>query len=477
MYYFFLPHIATGGALAAGTLLGWTSPTAEMIVDRLDEPNFVGEYGFSVPAEPWSWIGSTSGLGAAAICVLIGTIINMWGRKLTMLLLVVPFVIGWALVTWPQNIAMLVVGRALLGISGGAFCVTAPTYTGEIAQKEIRGSLGSYFQLMLTVGILFVYVLGAYVNLFTLNVVCLVIPIVFGAIFVFMPETPMYLVSKGRDDEAAKSFKWLRGSEYDYSAELAELQVEHREKQAAKVSIMSALMRKASIKALGISMGLMFFQQMSGINAVIFYSGAIFKDANTGIEPTLATIIVGVMQVVATFVSTLVVDKLGRRILLLASIGVMTICTILLGVFFVMQTNDTESVENLGWLPIVAMSVFIILFSLGFGPIPWMMIGEIFAPDIKGVASSMAGSFNWILAFVVTKTFGNIQDAIGKGETFFLFAGFSVLGIIFVFFAIPETKGKSLNEIQLMLAGESETKLDSEQPEHHIQAGETSIKN
>lgn len=460
---------AAGGALAAGTLLGWTSPTGQMVDN--------GDYGFPVDSEAWSWVGSSTTLGAAAMCVLIGTIINLWGRKLTMLLLVIPFTIGWALVTWPQNVAMLVAGRTLLGVSGGAFCVTAPTYTGEIAQKEIRGSLGSYFQLMVTVGILFVYVLGAFASLFVLNVICLMIPLVFGAVFVFMPETPLYLVSKGRDDAAAKSFKWLRGSDYDYSAELTELQTEHREKEAAKVSIVSALMRKSSVKALGISLGLMFFQQMSGINAVIFYTGDIFRDANTGIEPTLATIIVGVMQVIATFVSSLVVDKLGRRILLLASIGVMTICTILLGTFFVLQSNDRDSVENLGWLPIVATSVFIIMFSLGFGPIPWMMVGELFAPDIKGVASSMAGAFNWILAFIVTKTFGNIRDSIGQGETFFLFAGLSVVGILFVFFAVPETKGKSLSEIQVMLAGESGTTQDTEQPQHHIQATEESIKN
>lgn len=451
--------------MACGTLLGWTSPTGQLVVDRADDPAFVGEYGFGIGSEAWSWVGSSTTLGAAAMCVVIGTIINMFGRKLTMLLLVVPFVIGWALVTWPQNVAMLLVGRVLLGISGGAFCVTAPTYTGEIAQKEIRGSLGSYFQLMITAGILFVYVLGAGVNLFTLNLVCLFIPIVFGAIFVFMPETPLYLVSKGRDEDAAKSFKWLRGSDYDYSAELSELQAEHQEKEAAKVSILSALMRKASVKAIGISLGLMFFQQMSGINAVIFYTGDIFRDANTGIEPTLATIIVGVMQVIATFVSTLVVDKLGRRILLLASIIVMTICAILLGVYFVMQTNDRTSVDNLGWLPIVALSVFIIMFSLGFGPIPWMMAGELFSPDIKGVAASIAGATNWILAFIVTKFFGNIQDAIGKGETFFLFAGMSVIGIIFVFFAVPETKGKSLSEIQIMLAGNSNSTQDTEQPQ------------
>lgn len=438
-----------------------------LVVDATVNGTIVtGEYGFNVDAESWSWIGSAAGLGAAAMCILIGTIINMLGRKTTMLLLVVPFVIGWALVTWATSIAMLMVGRVLLGVSGGAFCVTAPTYTGEIAQKQIRGTLGTYFQLMLTVGILFVYALGSGVNLFTINIICLCIPIVFGAVFFFMPETPLYLVSKNRNEDAIKSLKWLRGADYDYQSELSELQTEHNERQSAQVSLLGAFMRRASLKAFGISMGLMFFQQASGINAVIFYTGFIFKAANTGIDPSVATIIVGVMQVIATFVASMVVDKLGRRILLLISVSVMALCTIALGVFFYLARQGEENpaevspVENLSWLPIVSMSIFIVMFSIGFGPIPWMLLGELFAPDIKGVAASIAGSFNWILAFIITKTFTNIRDAIGIGETFWLFSAMSVAGTVFVFFAVPETKGKSLSEIQTMLAGERGVRTD-----------------
>lgn len=399
-------------------------------------------------------MGSSTTLGAAAMCVLIGTIINMFGRKLTMLALVVPFVVGWALVTWAVNVPMLLIGRILLGIAGGAFCVTAPTYTGEIAQPDIRGTLGSYFQLMLTVGILFVYVLGLADSLFVLNIVCLFVPIVFGVVFTLMPETPQYLVSKGRTEAAVKSLQWLRGSAYDYSGELQAMQTEHAEKQAQQTSQVAGLMRKASVRALGISFGLMFFQQLSGINVVIFYTNDIFKEAKVNIDSNIATIIVGVMQVVATFASTLVVDRAGRRILLLLSTGVMGLCTILLGVFFTLKDQDEDSVANIGWLPIVAMCVFILMFSLGFGPIPWMMIGELFAPDVKGVASSMAGAFNWTLAFVVTKTFVNIKDAMGTGPTFFLFSAISLLGLVFVFFVVPETKGLSLANIQKMLAGE-----------------------
>lgn len=332
--------------------------------------NTTSEYGFEITAADFSWIGSLVTLGAALVCLFIGAIIQILGRKLTMLLLVIPFTLGWALVTFASNLAMLYVGRFLLGISGGAFCVTAPTYTGEIAQSSIRGTLGSYFQLMLVIGVLFSYIVGSISSVFTLNLICASIPIIFGIIFMFMPETPSFLISKGKKEAAAKSLKWLRGSEYDYSHELAELQAQHESEKKNKVSLAAALARRSTIKAIFISLGLMFFQQMSGINAVIFYTKDIFEAADTGIDSGIATIIVGVMQVISVFVSSLIVDKLGRRLLLLPSAVVMSLCTILLGAYFFMKDQDRNSVSSLGWLPIASLCVFIILFSLGFGTFP-----------------------------------------------------------------------------------------------------------
>lgn len=160
------------------------------------------------------------------------------------------------------------------------------------------------------------------------------------------------------------------------------------------------------------------------------------------------------MQVIATFVSVLVVDRLGRRILLLASALVMALSTVGLGVYFFLQQRDGQAaVDDIGWLPVSCLCVFIIMFSIGFGPVPWLMMGELFAADVKGVAGSIAGTTNWLLAFVVTKTFVNLKAALGNGETFWLFSGITVIGLVFVFFFVPETKGKSLNEIQDILKG------------------------
>lgn len=177
---------AAGGAFAAGSLLGWTSPTQTPIVN--------GELGFEVTENQFSWVGSAMTLGAAFVCIPIGFLINLIGRKLTMLLLVLPFTLGWCLLIWAQNVTMMYAARFILGISGGAFCVTAPMYTGEIAQKEIRGTLGSFFQLMITAGILFAYAIGAGCNVFYTTLICGLMPLIFGAVFVFMPESPTYLV-------------------------------------------------------------------------------------------------------------------------------------------------------------------------------------------------------------------------------------------------------------------------------------------
>ncbi|XP_061508112.1 facilitated trehalose transporter Tret1-2 homolog isoform X1 [Anopheles gambiae] len=445
---------ASGGALAAGTFLGWTAPT--------DKPLTVeGEYGFPVSDEQFSWVGSISNLGAALMCFPIGYMMKLIGRKWSMLAMVLPLVLGWLLIIFAENVAMLMVGRFFLGVGGGAFCVAAPTYTAEIAQPSIRGTLGTFFQLMVTVGILFVYAVGAGVDVQVLSIICGVIPLVFGAIFFFMPESPYYFVEKGRYSEAASSLKWLRGAQYDENAEIEDLKQADEKVKAEAIPMLVAFRQKATVRALAISLGLMFFQQLSGINAVIFYNSAIFASANGGKEMSSASIIVGGIQVVATLLASVVVDKVGRRILLLVSDLMMAVSTILLAVYFQLKQDDPAKVDDLSWLAVLAVCLFIAMFSIGYGPVPWLMVGELFANNVKAFASPVAGVFNWLLAFLVTKVFTNLKDAMGEAGVFWLFSGISLLGTVFVFLVVPETKGKSLNDIQRLLAGE---KLNADEP-------------
>lgn len=178
---------AAVGAMAFGTGVAWTAPTGPKLIKN-------HEYGFTITDEQFSWVGAAMTLGAGSVCILTGYLINIVGRKTTMLLLVIPFSLGWTLIIFAQNITMLIIGRTVLGLSSGGICVVAPMYTGEIAEKDIRGMLCSFFQLLITVGILFVYVVGAFVSALQLSIICASIPLIFGILVLFCPESPTYLV-------------------------------------------------------------------------------------------------------------------------------------------------------------------------------------------------------------------------------------------------------------------------------------------
>lgn len=167
------------------------------------------------------------------------------------------------------------------------------------------------------------------------------------------------------------------------------------------------------------------------------------------------------LQVLATYSSTLLVDKAGRRVLLVLSSAVMAVCLTVLGLCFHLQTHGYD-VSSITWLPLASVALFIVVFSMGFGPVPWIMLGELFPNNVKGIASALTAASAWILAFAVTKGFQNLLDLLGSPTTFWLFAVMCVAGTIFTVVLVPETKGKSLEDIQLELSGKTKKKSDRE---------------
>lgn len=196
---------------------------------------------------------------------------------------------------------------------------------------------------------------------------------------------------------------------------------------------------------------LMFFQQFSGINAVIFFAVDIFKMAGSTLDANYCSIIIGVVQVLMTFAAAALVERAGRKILVIQSSTIMCLCLTVLGVYFSVK-DAGKDVSSFGLVPLVSLVLFIVSFSLGYGPIPWMMMGELLAPEVKGIASSIVVLFNWTAVFIVTKTFPLLLDSIGKDFTFWIFAVVMVLGTIYGIKELFETKGKSNAQIQLMLS-------------------------
>lgn len=430
-----------------GASMGWSAPVESKLT--LDN-----DYGFPVSSDQFGWISSLLTLGATVVCIPIGFVIDVFGRKPTMLALIPPYMVAWLLMIFANSVIMLYIGRFILGVCGGAFCVTASMYTTEISTISTRGMLGSFFQLNTVSGLLYGYIVGGYLELLIINILCAILPLIFAAVHFFMPESPVYLAMKNRTEDAKKSLHWLRGQDCDISEELNEI-LEETTKGAdeEKESIFVALRRPITLKGLSIAIMLQVLQQWTGINAIMFYSTSIFEEVGSSLEGRVCTILIGATQVIITVVAALIIDKAGRRILLLISSFFMAITTCLMGVYFYLKENDPATAESIGWLPITSILVFIVFFSIGFGPVPWLIMAELFTEDVKSVAGSIAGTSNWFSAFLVTLLFPILKNSIGSAATFWIFAGIAVLAFVYCLIFVPETKGKSLAEIQHILAG------------------------
>lgn len=436
------------GALTVGTILSWTSPALPMLKSNatmiLDQPLTEDEGG---------WVGSLIAVGALIGTFPTGFLCDKIGRRWTIIGLGLPFIISWIMIVFATNVGVLYAARIFAGIATGGSSIAIPMYVGEIAESSVRGALGSFFQLLLTIGILFSYLVGTIVDYKVLGILSGIIPVVFMVAFFFMPESPTYLLKQNKSGEARKALEMLRGPEYDVDREISNIKEELDAANQNKASIKDLFSSRANVNALIIGLSLMLFQQLSGVNAVIFYTADIFKASGSSLDENVCSIIVGVVQVVMTYVATLLVDRAGRRILLLISSVVMCTCLAVLGLFFHLKNGDPSSVSNISWLPLLCVTLFIVTFSLGFGPLPWMMMSEIFSSSIKSAAAGIAVTLNWTLTFIVTKTFTDLVASIGQPGAFWLFASITGVGVLFVFFRVPETKGKTIVEIQRELGG------------------------
>ncbi|EDW02118.1 facilitated trehalose transporter Tret1-2 homolog [Drosophila grimshawi] len=450
---------AAFGAFCMGASMGWSAPAEKMLTEDED-------YGFPVSGDQFGWISSLLTLGATVVCIPIGFIIDIFGRRPTMLALIPPYMVGWFLMIFANSVIMLYFGRFILGVCGGAFCVAASMYSTEISTIDTRGKLGSFFQLNTVSGLLYGSIVGGFTPLLATNILCAILPLIFALVHYFMPESPVYYAMKGRRDDATKSLIWLRGKNCDISEELNEMmEASNKGVDEPKVNIFRALRRPITLKGLSIAVILQALQQWTGINAIMFYSTSIFEEVGAGLPGRVCTVLIGLTQVVMTLIAALIIDKAGRRILLLVSAFFMAITTCLMGVYFQMSQSDPDSVTSIGWLPITSILLFIVFFSIGFGPVPWLIMAELFTEDVKSVAGSIAGTSNWFSAFLVTLLFPILKNCIGSGPTFWIFSAIAIVAFVYCLLCVPETKGKTLAEIQLMLAGgkkgkDAETSFD-----------------
>ncbi|KAL2731542.1 facilitated trehalose transporter Tret1-2 [Vespula maculifrons] len=451
-----LQYVAAAAAnlsvMATGAMLGWTSPMLERLIKKTDD----SPLDRPITMDESSWIGSLVALGAAGGSFLAGYAAEKFGRKYSLLFCVVPYSIGWALIGTANSVIQFYIARIIFGIALSFAFTVVPMYVGEIAETSVRGALGSFLQLFITFGLLYSYVIGPYVSYTVFWILCACLPVVFFVLFLLMPESPYYLITKGNREAAVAALAKLRSkSETAVQKEADEIQDILEESMKTETKISDLFNVKANFKALLYTCLLASFQQLTGINVVLFYMQSIFAATGSTMDSNVSTIIVGSVQVAASFVTPLIVDRLGRRLLLITS-GIGEIVTLTaLGLFFYLKDvqKDEEVVQSISWLPVVSLVIFIATYCIGWGPLPWAVMGEMFAPAVKSKASGITVCMCWFLAFFITKFSSNITSTFGNHTTYWMFAVFCVLSVLFTLFILPETKGKSLEQIQNELNG------------------------
>lgn len=449
------------GPMSFGFVLGYSSPAIPAL-GRIADPRL------RLDADQASWFGSIVTVGAAAGGLLGGWLVGKVGRKLTLMFCSLPFVFGFTVIIAAQNVWMLYAGRVLTGVASGVTSLVVPLYISEMAHERVRGLLGSCVQLMVVLGIMGVYLAGLYLDWRWLAICSSIPPTLLMVCMCFMPETPRFLLSQGKRREAEEVLRFLRGPDAPVAWECA--RIENACNQQGSGFQMSDLKDPGVYKPLVIGVMLMIFQQMTGINAIMFYAENIFEQAHFK-ESDLASVIVGLIQVVFTGVAALIMDRAGRKILLIISGVLMAISTTAFGVYFYLMAkiHSTSSLgladiqsqagvephADLAWLALASMAVFITGFALGWGPIPWLIMSEIFPSKVRGVASAACVLTNWSMAFLVTKNFQDMMGLLTSAGTFWLFASMCVLNVIFTIAFIPETKGKTLEQIEATFRGAS----------------------
>ncbi|CAI1956783.1 MULTISPECIES: sugar porter family MFS transporter [Serratia] len=402
---------------------------------------------FSLSSQQQEIVVSIMMLGAALGALGSGPMSSRLGRKKSLLLSAVLFVVGSVGCAIALNLEVLVISRFILGLAVGVASFTAPLYLSEIAPERIRGSMISLYQLMITIGILAAFLSDTAFSAgghwrWMLGIITFPAIILFIGV-VTLPESPRWLAMKGRSELASKVLMLLRNSDDEARVELDQIRESLQMKQRGwQLFRHNANFRRST--CLGIL--LQFMQQFTGMTIIMYYAPKIFEIAgfSTTSEQMWCTVIAGLTNVLATFIAIALVDRWGRKPMLKLGFGVMAICMGTLGYMF--HTGISNPAEQ--YAAVMVLLIFITGFAMSAGPLIWVLCSEIqplAGRDFGVTCSTMA---NWMANMIIGATFLTLIDTVGSAGTFWLYAGLNLFCILLTLWLVPETKNISLEHIK-----------------------------
>jgi SP family galactose:H+ symporter-like MFS transporter len=384
-------------------------------------------------------------IGAIIGAFIGGSLADRYGRRRMILIAAIIFAGGAIGTSLSMDVITLITGRIIVGIAIGMASFIAPLYISEMSPPKIRGSLVSFNQLFITIGIVISYLVDyalSPINGWRYMLGLAAIPaIVLLIAMIFMPSSPRWLVTEGMMNKARSTLIRVRNID-NVNDELNEIVTSLNKQKGGRKELFNPLIKPAMI--VGVSLAI--FQQVTGINTVIYYAPTIFEFAGfeSSAAAIFATVIVGIVNVGFTIVAIILLDRLGRRKLLLLGLAGMSSMLIMLGIVFFLPSL----LNQLGTLAAIGLMAYVAFFALGLGPVFWLLISEIYPLKVRGLAMSIVTEANWGSNFIIALTFLTLVQLLGKSGTFWLYAIVGIAALIFTYSYVPETKGRTLEDIE-----------------------------
>ncbi|KAK5645199.1 hypothetical protein RI129_006499 [Pyrocoelia pectoralis] len=436
---------ATLSAVSDGMQYAWTAPIIPLLQNTSSQ--------IQITQTDVLWLENIYMIGGFAGIPLIIFTVDRFGRKASILAGVVQSVLSWILIGCASSVEFLYVGRFLSGLAADVGFVTIPIYTAEIADKKIRGFLGSWIYLMMLIGVLVMYSVGPYVTIPISSAVGCSFLLLELCIFPFMPESPYFYILRGNPKAARTSLRKLRPCE-NVDKELEEITASIETQMSEKGGVTDLLFTKSARKALLITVLLNFAQHFSCYSVILMNLHSILDEADVKFNASTAAIVFSTLMLLSALFSSVIVDRTGRKVLLCSSSILTGLSMLVLAIYFALKNNGVN-VESHNWIAIFSVMCYAFSYKYGLGLLAVVVAAEIFPTNVKTIGMTIGDTTYSISSILSIYMYQMLKDMYGIHVPFFIFTVCCFFVAIFSAFCIPETKGKTLHQIQLILNGES----------------------
>ncbi|XP_049880026.1 facilitated trehalose transporter Tret1-like [Pectinophora gossypiella] len=439
----FVAILANTTLMTYGLQAGWVSPMTKVLQSE-DSPT-----GHALEDSEISWIASIVCLAAVAGVPLYSYMTDKFGRKISVIAIAVFQAICWLIKFSSANTATLIAARVCSGLAAGGCFIVIPIYVNEISQDDIRGLTGSLLMMCQNIGILTMYALGAYVEYFKVLWIVSWLPIMTIVLMLKAPESPAFLIKVGRTEEATLVLSWLRGVSEDDKTIQNEVIVMNNDKlyfqDLPSISFLSMFKNQAWRREILLMGAIMTVCSTNGCFTILTYANALLASSGVTFSPEMQTLSFPAVMIVAALLSMSCVERLGRKPLLALSLASMMCSMVGMGAIILVQHQGSTV---LWWLPVVMMMLSVASYAAGAGPVPYIMMSEMFNFQIRAQVLGFIVAYSWFVNFLQLLAYAPISNAVGMHTTFFFFGAINCLGFCIALVLLPETKGKSVEEIE-----------------------------